>query len=110
VHTLGIEAATVLYFLAGGGGTFLRVLVSPVLPSWGKRMVSETVAGAVLGILVPSFLGAILPAGLVSPEQLAAAPPILKAAGVFFAAYTGSASVGEVQGWLQRKTPKDPPA
>ncbi len=75
---------TLLYLIAGAAGTFCRVWLSPEMElGLNKKAVVQVISGGVMGFVLPYF-GAIFAslAGL-TPEQVAAMPPHIKA-GVMF--------------------------
>lgn len=89
-QVLGVDAATVLYFVAGALGTAGRVWLSPTLPNLGARLVIESVSGGAGGILLPGLGAAIFPAAALT------LPPIYKAALILLMTGSSSFAIGEI--------------
>jgi hypothetical protein len=87
---LGLDTTTLLYFLAGAGGTFLRVWLSPVMENWGRQMLTHTIVGGVVGIVLPALGGAV------TPSSIAVGSPVIKAAVLFLGSFSGSFALGEI--------------
>lgn len=109
MNALGLDAATIAYFVAGLIGSLARVCVGTTQSPLNRRTIADVVMGAIGGMVLP-WLGTGLGASIgIDAADAAKFPVIVKAAIVALMMYAGSHAFASILHRHERTRPPPTP-